>query len=67
LSRHGDEDPRAIPLEHFGVCPLAFLALEEHVHLDVPEFFPGTVVVDVSATVEVGDHDDTLFIVIIVE
>lgn len=67
LRRHGDEDACPITAEHVAVGSLAFLTLQQNVHLDISVFVTCLGVVDVAASIQVSNNDDTLFIVVVVE
>lgn len=67
LRGHGNEDTRLVPLKHIFVGPLAFLALEQDVHLDVTEFFTGPLVVDITTAVQVSDDNNAFLVVIVVK
>lgn len=67
LGRHGNEDTGAVLAEHLGVCPLTLLSLEKHVHLNFAILVSGLLVVDVTLAVEVGNDNDTFFVVIVVK
>ena len=67
LGGHGDEDPPAVPLKHVGVGSLAFLTGQQNVHLDIAKFFTGAVIVDVAASVEIGDNHDPFLVMVVIQ
>jgi hypothetical protein len=67
LGRHGDKDALVVAFEHVLVAALALLALKQHIHLDFAVLVTSLLVVDVALAVEVGDNDNTFFVVVIVK
>lgn len=67
LCRHGDEDASSIAFEHVTVCPLAFLALQENIHLDFTVLVAGLGVVDVTTTIQVGDDNNAFLVVVVIQ
>lgn len=67
LCRHGDKDPGSIALEHVTVCSLAFLSLQENIHLDLAVLIARLGVVDITTAVQIGDNNNAFLVMVVVQ
>jgi hypothetical protein len=67
LGGHRNEDPLIVSFEHVSIRPFTFLALKKNIHLDLSVFLSGLIVVDVTFAIQIGDDNDSFFVMVIIQ
>lgn len=67
LCRHGNENACPIAAEHVTIGSFSLLTLQQNVHLDLAIFVTCLGVVNITTSVEIGNDDNTLFVVVVIK
>jgi hypothetical protein len=67
LGGHGDENSLSVSLEHVAVRPLALLALQKDVHLDLAVLVSSFRIMNIALSIEIGYNHDPFFVMVVVK